>query len=89
MKIIVYPSPISLNKHDEAYIGHLTQTAKIEIMTIDGKILRTLEELDGNGGINWDLRDNYGNILDIGVYIIKAVDSTNNKEKYTKFTIIK
>ena len=88
-KIIVYPSPISLNKHDEAYIGHLTQTAKIEIMTIDGKILRTLEELDGNGGINWDLRDNYGNILGIGVYIIKATDTINNKEKYTKFTIIK
>ncbi len=88
-KICVYPNPIRLSKNDEAYIGRLTQKAKIEIMTLEGKILNKLEELDGNGGINWNLRDLFGNILTPGIYILKVIDEISNSEHYTKFTIIK
>lgn len=88
--VYVYPSPISLSKVEGAFIGHLTRNAKVEIMSLDGKVLATLEEFDGNGGIYWDLRDTNGNLLDVGVYIIKAIDGTNSGgEKITKFAIIK
>lgn len=89
-KIYVYPSPIRLSTHSTAYIGHLTHNAKIEIQSIAGKLLRTLDEYDGNGGTEWDLRDNNGNICGIGIYIIRATNNTNGggDVTYCKFVIV-
>ncbi len=86
--VYLYPNPVKLTKTNTAYIGHLTPQATVEIMTVDGKLLRRLDEYDANGGVEWDLRDSGGNILDIGVYLIKTIDnSSGSKDQLTKFAI--
>ncbi|MPN07546.1 hypothetical protein SDC9_154816 [bioreactor metagenome] len=87
--VYIYPNPIKKSLHNEAYIGHLTRQSTVEILTVEGTLIRSLEEFDGNGGIEWDLRDSNGNKLDIGIYIIRAIDKSNasGKEVLTKFAI--
>jgi hypothetical protein len=89
--VYIYPNPINLNSHNNAFIGHLTKHSNIKILTINGNLIRTLEENDGNGGVEWNLRDDNGNLLDIGVYLIHCIDLTdvNKTEKYIKFAIIR
>lgn len=87
-KAYVYPNPISLEKHKDAYIANLSAKVNVLIMTNDGIELRELAESDGNGGVRWDLLDKDGNKLKNGVYLIKLKDKETNDEKLIKFMIV-
>jgi subtilisin family serine protease len=88
----VYPQPIKLSSDDKAVFAGLTKFANIEIITMDGRIIANLTENDGNGGVEWDLRDLNGNILEPGIYLYR-VNGTNSNDKvqfeeYNKLVII-
>lgn len=73
----VYPSPISLKKHSTATISNLTQVADVWIYNLQGNLINTLQDRDGNGGVEWDLKDRQGNKVKSGIYLyqVKGFDA--------------
>ena len=55
--------------------------------------VREIEEKDGNGGVDFNLKDLNGEYLGSGIYIYRVVmlDESNNEgeEKIGKFAVIK
>jgi len=87
-----YPQPWYIGKNPYIYFAGLPPEAFIKIYSINGDILATLSENDGNGGIQWNGKLNNGEELTSGVYLFSVQDMSNNIEKapiLKKFTIIK
>jgi len=92
-EIYTYPNPVNINSHNMMTFANLTVKAKIQIFDITGKFIKSIDETDGNGGVEWDLKDNNGNIIPSGIYLYK-VSGVNSagievKEKLSKFAVIK
>jgi len=92
--VYVYPSPIRMGEgNDKLTFANLPQKAKITIWTLDGKQLFNLEENNGDGGVDFNLKDDEGNTLNTGIYIYRIVrlDILNNEveEKIGKFAVIR
>ena len=86
--IFAYPNPYrSDSGQDFVTIAGLTSEAKVRIMDISGRIIRTLEETDGNGGVNWDLKDESGSQVSSGVYIFFAVGE--GKKRSGKLAVVR
>ncbi len=68
----VYPNPIRLSENNQAYFGNITNRAEVTIYDANGSTLRILDELDGNGGLEWDRRDSKGKILEPGIYFYEV-----------------
>ncbi|MFZ2325119.1 MAG: S8 family serine peptidase [Ignavibacteriaceae bacterium] len=92
--VYVYPNPVR-NLSDETNItfANLPKQAKISIWSIDGKFINEIEETDGNGGVDFNLKNENGDKLSTGIYIYRIVqlDDEHNEgeEKLGKFAIIK
>ncbi|MFA7362021.1 MAG: S8 family serine peptidase [Candidatus Kapaibacterium sp.] len=93
--IAVYPNPFSKSKATKQAVtfANLTKTAKIYVYSITGAMIVELTENDGNGGVEWDLRDSKGNEVPSGIYIYK-VEGQNSQgveveSKMSKFAVIK
>ncbi len=92
--VYVYPNPFKLNGNSSMLtFANLTQNAKITIFTLSGIKVKELEETDGNGGVNWDLKDEKGEIVSSGIYIYRVVslDEFDNEveDKIEKFAVIR
>jgi hypothetical protein len=89
----VYPNPARLSEKPEIFFANLSQNAEVFIMTLDGKLLRRLTETDGNGGVEWDGRDDAGQELDSGIYLFrvktKSPDGAELESDLKKFAIIR
>lgn len=72
-QIFVYPHPFSLSQHGSVTFAGLPNGALIRIYTQSGAILRELNVTSGDGGSEWDGRDNRGNLLPTGVYLYSVV----------------
>ena len=73
--------------------ANLPKRAKIIIWKLDGTRINELEETDGNGGVDYDMKDDSGKELGSGIYIFRVVrlDDSNNEveEKIGKFAVIR
>ncbi len=92
--VYVYPSPVKIQGGEgKMTFANLPKNAKITIFNIDGKKINELSENNGDGGLQYNLKDLNGNILNSGVYIFRIVrlDDSNNEieEKIGKFAVIK
>ncbi|MFH1194080.1 MAG: S8 family serine peptidase [bacterium] len=91
--IFVYPNPVNCSLQDKITFANLTKYAEIIIFTINGKKIKTLSENDGNGGTDWDLRDEFGNMIGSGIYLyrVTSFDEDGNKleEIIKKLAVIK
>lgn len=85
----VYPNPADFSKDEFLYFANLPVRAIIKIYTLDGVLLNTITENDGNGGTQWDGTDNKGSRLNTGVYLYQAEDMQGNKSELMKLVIIK
>lgn len=91
---VTYPNPYSKNS-GQNYItfANLTPVATIYIYDISGRFIREIKETDGNGGVEWDLRDSNGNEIGSGIYIFRATGKNSSgidvEDKTGKFAIIK
>lgn len=87
----VYPNPVILSGEQETYFANLTPKATIKIYTLDGQELRTIEENDGNGGVEWDKRDANGRLLETGVYMYRVIGTNPEtglvQENWSKFMV--
>jgi Peptidase family C25 len=97
--VLNYPNPFTTKtsfffEHNKACI---TLNVQIQIFTVSGKIIKTLERTTLCDGyriddITWDGRDDYGDPIGKGVYIyrlrVRAADGTS-AEKYEKLVLLK
>lgn len=92
--VYVYPNPVRAGEsQNKLTFANLPRKAKITIFDINGIRINEMEENDGNGGIDYDLTNEFGEKISTGVYFYRVVmlDDQNNEgdEKLGKFAIIK
>ncbi|MEO8209867.1 MAG: S8 family serine peptidase [bacterium] len=90
----VYPNPFSI-KSVQGYItfANITRDASIDIYDLSGKFLINVQESNGNGGVEWDLKDGGGNQISTGIYFYRANGKNSSgqdvEEKIGKFAIVR
>lgn len=82
-----YPQPFDLKKHSEAVIDGLSSQADIRIMTVDGETVRTLSS--GGRVAVWDGKNESGNFVSAGVYLIVASSGDTNEAGVGKIAVIR
>lgn len=91
--VYTYPNPVKVSVNKQVTFANLPQRAEIIIFSINGERITTLKETNGDGGVTWNLIDDFGREVNSGVYIYRVVmlDNTNNEleEKLGKFAIVK
>lgn len=92
--VYVYPNPAKVQSgQGKVTFANLPRRARITIMTISGEPICTLNENDGDGGVDFNLRYQNGNSLGSGIYLYRVVmldDSDQESEtKIGKFAVIK
>jgi len=92
--VYVYPSPAKISGGSgKLMFANLPRRVNITVHSLEGKKLYSLEERDGNGGVEYNLKDEGNNTLSSGVYLYRIVrlDDNNNEveEKIGKFTVIR
>jgi hypothetical protein len=92
--VYVYPNPVRAGEsQNKLTFANLPRRAKITIWDVNGFRINELEERDGNGGVDFDLTNEFGERISTGVYIYRVVmiDDQNNEgdEKLGKFAVIK
>jgi titin len=83
-----FPVPFRPSQGDSVLtFTNLPSLANIKVFTIDGKIVRELEETDGDGQLTWDVTNSDGQPLASEVYFYLI---TSGPEKKTgKFVVIR
>ena len=73
--------------------ANLPNKAKIVILNLQGKQVATIEENNGDGGVDFSLKDQNGDALSSGIYLYRIIqlDNTGNEveEKIGKFVQFK
>lgn len=76
-----FPNPYVVNSGaTQVYFNDLAATCTIEISTSMGELVRTINEIDGDGQATWDIKDANGNDLTGGIYLY-IIKSTENEMK--------
>ncbi len=90
--VYVYPNPAKVASGKMTF-ANLPKRAKIIIWNLNGMRINELNETDGNGGVDYDMKDESGKELGSGIYIYRIVrlDDSNNEveEKIGKFAVIR
>lgn len=88
-----YPNPVRLSEEASVFFGNIEFGAEITIRTMEGAVITTLRETDGNGGVEWDCRDNTGALIGTGVYLysVRVADSTGTvvESGIKKFAVLR
>jgi len=72
-EVFVYPNPARNHEFfDGVRFANLTRQAYIEVFTVSGRFVNKLEETDGDGGYEWDLRDKGKQRIKPGIYIFRV-----------------
>ncbi len=92
--VAVYPNPAVKSKgHNKIVFANLTKTAVIYIYDINGNYINTVQENDGNGGTEWDMRDSRGKEIPTGIYIFRAEGKNSKGESVDdtmgKFAVVR
>ena len=87
LKIFPNPVRISGDQAPEVFIEGLVPATSIRIVTPAGYIVRRLEARGGR--IRWDARDENGNLVSSGVYLIIAVGQNDEGTAYGKIAVIR
>jgi hypothetical protein len=97
--VLNYPNPFTTNT--DFYFEHnqpgLPLDVQIQVFTVSGKIVKTLETTFQNSSarsqpINWDGRDEFGDKIGRGVYVYRVKVKTSDgksAEKFEKLVILK
>ena len=73
--IEIYPNPFNLNIHENAVVNNLSDNSIVAIYTASGYLVKVFNEKDVPGRqISWDGRDQAGNSVSSGIYIVVARD---------------
>jgi subtilisin family serine protease len=92
--VYVYPNPARPGSgQGKITFANLPRRAKVTIMKLNGEQIFSLNENDGDGGADFNLRDKNGDMLASGIYLFRIVmlDEFNNEveKKYGKFAVVR
>ena len=88
-ELFIYPNPyIVIDGSNYVTIDGLISNSEIKILTVSGKLIT---EFASPGGriAQWDGRDDEGNLVSSGVYIVVAFDSEGNNTVTGKVAVIR
>lgn len=93
-ELYVYPNPFSIrNNQDYITFANITRETSIEIYDLTGKFIIEITETNGNGGVEWNLKDGDGNMVNTGIYIYRAKGKNSSgaevAEKTGKFAVVR
>ncbi len=81
----VFPHPIVLSEEPKIFFANLTNYATVKIMSLDGVEIISLQENNGNGGVEWDGRDKIGNLVPPGIYTYEVSGANSDgREVFTR-----
>ncbi len=84
----VYPNPYRRHEQfDGIRFANLTQAATVHVYAASGKKIITLEETDGDGGLEWNMIDLWGDRIVPGVYLFR-VESLDKEDFVGKFEVL-
>lgn len=84
----LFPDPFYSDQgHTTITFTDLYACCTIEIYTLDGELVRTMIETDGDGQYVWDVKNRDGEELDSGLYNYRII--APSEEKSGKLTIIR
>jgi hypothetical protein len=84
--VFTYPNPFVPSRDASVTFAGLTPAATIKVVDLEGRLLKTLIEQDGNGGVDWDGRDDSGRALPSGIYF--AYVQAGDLHTIIKFAIV-
>lgn len=89
-EVFVYPNPARPHDlFDGVRFANLTQQATIKIYTVSGRFVNELEETDGDGGVEWNLRDQAGQRIKPGIYLFHVTTEEEGVEEVLrKFSVV-
>jgi hypothetical protein len=72
--VYVYPNPYHAGRHGDQQltVAGLPAEAEVKVVSVQGTLVRTLEESGSDGGLDWDLTDRGGEMVPAGVYLIRV-----------------
>lgn len=79
--VFVYPHPASIALHGSITFANLTVSAQVEILDQSFRHVRTLNEIDGNGGTSWNLLDETGLQVPPGLYYYRVTGSNTEMQE--------
>jgi hypothetical protein len=80
-----YPNPFDMTKYDRITIGPVPAGASLKIYTLDGMLVKILNE--SNGNVIWDGKNSKGSKVASGIYIWVAENGP--EKKIEKMTVIR
>ena len=88
-EVYVYPNPYQGNDLFEGVrFANLVERCTVTVYTASGREVATLEEVDGDGGVEWDLRNTAGERVRPGVYMYR-VEAEDVEEVVGTFSILR
>ncbi len=84
--IITYPQPVRPGQTGLTF-GGLPERTRIDIFTLNGQHVRSLESPVYFGGLEWDLKDSRGRPVVTGIYLFRA--ENGSQEKTGKIAIVR
>ncbi len=71
--LTAFPNPARpAESPDGVMIAGLPPVAELVILSPEGRMIRRLDETDGDGGVRWDLKDESGADVPSGVYLVRV-----------------
>ena len=89
--LTAFPSPFIIPKHTKLVIDGLLENSSVKIMTLTGKVVRTIDEnseIIKGRQLHWDGRNDDGNYIGSGVYIVMAYNN-EGKSKAGKIAVVR
>ncbi|MGA9115470.1 MAG: two-component regulator propeller domain-containing protein [Bacteroidota bacterium] len=89
-RLHIYPNPYLLPhpRGDSLTVDGLVANSGLKVLTVDGRVLRTLATPGGSRGF-WDGRDSGGNLVPTGVYLIVAFSEDGKDTATGKVAVIR
>ncbi len=85
----IYPNPFIIKDGNQlATIDGLIRDTDIKVITISGKLVRAFSSPGGRTAF-WDGRDDNGNLVNSGVYIVIAFDQEGNSVETGKIAVLR
>ena len=87
-KLAVYPNPFIVPSTSLLTVDGLVANSSIKVLTIDGRLVREIKTAGGRVGF-WDGRDDRGNVVASGVYIIAGFTDDGSQAGTGKVAVIR